>query len=612
MLIRLVGTVRIERDGVAETVTAAKRACVLAVLAASPGVAVSRADLIDRVWDGRPPEAVMSVLYSHVTRLREALDGTAATISRAGPDGYTLDVAPGEVDVHAARALAARPSPGRLRRARELADGIALNGIEGRWAREFRDGFAAERLGVLNALHSAELAAGNHEAVLPELIALAHAEPDHEPFVHNLMLAYVRCGRPAEALTRFESFRLRLRARLGAEPSEELRSLHLRILDQDTGLRPGPPVPRPAMLPTDIGTFTGRDGELAALDALALDGSTAAITGPGGVGKTGLAVHWGHSRRADFAGGQVYLNLRGFDRGAAVGPAEALERLLTALGVAGDAIPSDVDEAGALYRELTAGRDLLLVLDNARDSVHVRPLLPGDGCTTLVTSRDRLAGLVADEGARHVPVPVLSRGEAAELVERVLGAPRVAAEKEAAARFAELCGRLPLALRIASAHLSVQPGLGIAEYAADLAGSDPLWALSVDGDPAATVDASLDLSHRVLTEDARGLFARIGFLPGEDVSRALLEAVGGLDAERLAAALGQLVGGHLLEEHVPGRYRMHDLVRWYAKGKADRDLGAAGEELADAFIDWHFAEAYRTGGDEQSNVVIAAEVLRGH
>ena len=616
MLIRLIGPVRIERDGVTETISAAKRACVLAVLAARPGVPVSQADLIDRVWDGRPPETVVSVLYSYITRLRTSLKGTSAEIRRAGARGYVLDVPLDEIDVHAARALAAEAdgSLDRWRRACELADGTALSGIEGTWAREFRETFAKERLHTLNARHTAELAAGNHEAVLPEIIALADAEPMYEPFAHSLMLAYVRCGRPAEALACFEAVRVRLRDRLGADPSEELRRLHVRILDQDPGLRLDARAPGPAMLPADIGSFTGREDELAALDDPSAAGSrTAAITGPGGSGKTALAVHWGHSRRADFPDGQLYVNLRGFDRGAAVSAGDALERLLTALGVAGDAIPSDVDGATTLYRSLTADRRLLVVLDNARDADQVRPLLPGNGCTTLVTSRDRLAGLVAVNDARPVPVPVLTSSEALELIGRVLGPERVTEEKDAAVRFAELCGHLPLALRIAAANLAVQPGLRIGDYVAELEGADPLRALSVEGDAEATVAANLELSYRVLAADARGLLARIGTLPGEDVSRELLEAIAGLDGERLSAASGHLLAGHLLEEHLPGRYRMHDLVRLYAKGKAEQELEqAARDELIDGFIEWHFEGAYRNVGDEQPNALIAADALREH
>ncbi|HEY1177285.1 MAG TPA: BTAD domain-containing putative transcriptional regulator, partial [Phytomonospora sp.] len=463
---------------------------------------------------------------------------------------------------------------------------------------------------ILAGRHAAELEAGNHEAVVGELAALADAEPLCEPIAEHLMLAYYRCGRPADALAHFEKVRRERRRSLGADPSPALRDLHLRVLGQDPALERAAGT-APSMLPPDIASFTGRERELAALTALATDDGEsrlAAIAGPGGSGKTALAVHWGHEWAARFPGGRLYVNLRGFDRGEPVPPLEALGRLLGALGVAGDAAPSDLDEAAELYRGLTAGRRVLVVLDNARDAEQVRPLLPGAGCVTLVTSRDRLTGLVAVNDARPVPIPVLGADEALVLLGRVLGDDRVRAEHDDAARLAELCGHLPLALRIAAANLAVSPVAAIASYTAELEGQDRLAALAIDGDEDATVTANLELSYRVLPADARELFRRIGAIPGEDAPRELVEVVSGLPERACGVALRKLVAGHLLEEHVPGRYRMHDLVRLYAATRAEH-APTVKDTVVDAFIAWHFARVHAPRNPEEANIVMALDVL---
>ncbi|MEV0646201.1 BTAD domain-containing putative transcriptional regulator [Phytomonospora sp. NPDC050363] len=622
VLIRLIGPVRVTIGDTTAPVRASKQACVLAALAARPGVPVSQAELIERVWDGDPPDSVVGALYSYVARLRATLRPTRAAIRRAGAHGYVLDIAPEEVDVHVVRAEAAAlaesraPLLERRRRACELADGVALAGIGGSWAEEFRATFAGERLNLLTGRYEAELAEGNHATVLGELAALSEAEPVCEPIAGLLMLAYYRSGRPADALSRFEAIRLRLRDDLGADPSQPLRDLHLRILDQDAGLDMPTSRPKvPATLPGEIASFTGRGGELAALDSLAeTHGSPlAAITGPGGAGKTALAVHWGQARRDDFPGGRLYLNLRGFDRGDTLTAHDALTRLLVALGETGEDIPSDVDDAAERYRSLTADSGMLVVLDNARDTDHVRPLLPGAGCTTLVTSRDSLTGLVALNDARPVPVPLLSGEEAVALLAEILGDERVDAERAAAARLADLCGHLPLALRIATAVLAVDPLGTIADYAEELGAADRLRALALDGDSEAAVAANLDLSHRVLEPAARDLFDRLGALPGEDFPADLVGAVSGQSEEDTATALRRLVAAHLIERHTPGRYRMHDLVRLYAADRSRTALAPADREaIVDAFIDWHHGQAYGADDTETANRLTATEALRTH
>lgn len=624
--IRLLGPVAITVDGESARVGAPKLACVLAALALRPGEPVPQADLIDRVWDGDPPESVLNVLYSYVARLRAALKPLpGAAIRRAGSHGYVLEVEPGDIDLHAIRALGAEAktlqTSGQTdealelwRRACNLADGEALAGIGGRWAEETRAALAAERLELLTDRYTAELDAGHHAAVLGDLVALHDAEPLAEPLAELLMLAYYRCGRPADALARFEATRVRLRDELGADPSKQLRDLHLRILDHDPALEPS--APAPIQLPSDISGFIGRTAELMSLDQYADSASAASlavVVGPGGAGKTALAVHWGHSTVERFPGGLLYVNLRGFDEGEVVSPREALGRLLVAMSTPGEAVPDDVDAAAALFRAATADRGVLVILDNARNAEQVRPLLPGPGCFTIVTSRDRLTGLVALNDARPVHVGMLEREEAVELLTRILGAARVTGEADAAERLAELCGHLALALRIAAAHVAGEPNLRIADYVAELERRDRLDVLAVDGDPAAAVTANLELSYRVLDKDARELFTRLGTLPGEDFAEGLIAAVSGLSEEDTLRALRRLVAAHVVEQHRARRYRMHDLVRLYAAREAERALSNQDRAtLIDRFIEWHHDRAFQPIADEETNVFLACEALQDH
>jgi transcriptional regulator with XRE-family HTH domain len=235
--------------------------------------------------------------------------------------------------------------------------------------------------------------------------------------------------------------------------------------------------PVPAQLPADVAGFTGRAGYLRQLDAL-LDEATrpatavaiSVIAGTAGVGKTALAVHWAHQVRHLFPDGQLYVNLRGFDRSATpTAPAAVIRQFLDALYVPAHRVPADPDAQAALYRTLLADRKMLVLLDNARDSDQVRPLLPGaPGCLVLVTSRNELTGLIAAEGAHALSLDLLTAGEAHDLFAGRVGADRVAAEPHASREIVDRCARLPLALAIAAARATVHPDVPLAALAADL------------------------------------------------------------------------------------------------------------------------------------------------
>ncbi len=341
----------------------------------------------------------------------------------------------------------------------------------------------------------------------------------------------------------------------------------------------GPTSMVPAQLPPDVWAFTGRTKQIERLDALLSADATAvvitAVSGTAGVGKTALAVHWSHRVRDRFPDGQLYVNLRGHAHGPPVRPLDALAGLLTALGVPANRVPADLDQATALYRSFLADRRVLILLDNASVPEQVRPLLPGAfGCVVLVTSRDRLGGLVARDGARPMTLDVLTAEEAHLLLTGLVGADRVASEPDSTAELARVCACLPLALRIAAANLAEYPDRSIASYVADLRTGDRLSALAVTGDEDTAVRATFDLSYAALPAPARQVFRRVGLVPGPYVTAAAAAALTGIPAADAADVLNQLAGAHLLTETAPGQYSCHDLLRRYAADRtATEDSG---------------------------------------
>jgi hypothetical protein len=321
----------------------------------------------------------------------------------------------------------------------------------------------------------------------------------------------------------------------------------------------------------------------------------AAIVGAAGIGKTALAVQWGQQNAGLFPSGQLYVNLRGFDpAGTPVEPGAAIRGFLEALGVPGGQIPAGQDAQAGLYRSLVAGRRMLLVLDNARDSEQVRPLLPGSaGCLVLVTSRSQLAGLVAVDGAHPVAVDVLTAGEADDLLARRLGDGRVAAEPAAAGELAGLCARLPLALNITAARAIARPGVPLAVLAEELRGDQGRLAALEGGDAVASVLAVLSGSLREL-DAAASLFRLAGLHPGPDLDRYAAAALTGSRAEQAAGMLDLLARAHLVHAAGPGRYGMHDLLRVYARELAaarDSDDAEDGQRAALTRLFDHYLHA---------------------
>ncbi|MFI0896595.1 NB-ARC domain-containing protein [Streptomyces sp. NPDC020983] len=348
------------------------------------------------------------------------------------------------------------------------------------------------------------------------------------------------------------------------------------------GAPPAPGVAAPRQLPAPPGAFVGRVHELALLDDAAGAGGVCAIGGMGGVGKTWLALHWAHARRDRFPDGELHADLRGFDPGGRPAAAAAAVRgFLVALGVAPAAVPAGAEAQAALYRSLTAERRMLVLLDNAFDTAQVTPLLPGGtGCTVLITSRRRLSGLIAAQGARTVALGVLPADDAHEVLARRLGRARLDAEPGAAADLVACCAGLPLALGIAAACAATHPDLPLATLAGDL-GDDARRLDALDGgEPRADLRAVLSWSGRALSRDAARGFALLGLAPGPDVTPAAAAHLLDLPPAAARALLRELDHAHLVQRHAPERYRMHDLLRLHAAEQARTQLTPAGQRAA--------------------------------
>ncbi|MEU5719933.1 BTAD domain-containing putative transcriptional regulator [Streptomyces sp. NPDC020403] len=341
------------------------------------------------------------------------------------------------------------------------------------------------------------------------------------------------------------------------------------------------------LLPRAPRGFHGRTSELAALTrAAAGEAPVCLVTGPAGVGKTALTLHWAHHSPAAFPDGRLFADLRGFSETGEAALTDVLREFLLALGVPSRHVPESVPAAAALFRSLTSRRRLLVILDNARDSATVRPLLPGGSdCVTLVTSRHRLEGLIASDAARPVPLDTLEPHDGTALLAGVIGDERVRAEPVAARRLAELCGGLPLALRVTAARLAGRPRWTLAGLADELADErNRLTYLEVDD---TGVSAALRLTVQQLPPDAVHQLARLGHHPGNHVDPYTCAALAGTDPVRAAAALERLGAAHLVNETAPGCWVLHDLVRLYARGIEPE----AGPEALVRVLDHYIATA---------------------
>jgi DNA-binding SARP family transcriptional activator len=578
-----------------------KQRAVLAALLLREGAQATLEGLIDDVWGDESPATSPRAIRSYIYRLRLVLGRAGTGHIRSVGGGYILDTDPQLCDMTRFTHLVAQagqawaggdPATAAAHYTEGLAlwTGTALAGIPGPYAAAQRTRLNELRLNAQEERLACAVDLGLYDHAAAELSALVADHPLRERLRELQMLALYGAGRQAEALDAFRVTGLLLREELGVDPGPRLRAVHQRILNVDPALlhhtpappprtTPSPPaltpVPVPAQLPADVAHFTGRTDQLDALTTLAGKAGSAvvisAIGGTAGIGKTALAVHWGHQAAAAFPDGQLYVNLRGFDPTDAPVPAEtAIRGFLDALEVPSARIPADLDARVGLYRSLLGGKRMLVVLDNARDAHQVRPLLPGSaGCMVLVTSRNQLPGLVAVDGAHSLALDLLTPQEARDLLAHRLGAERVAAEPETVEELIELCARLPLALNITAARATaVQPAFPLAVFAAQLREARGRLSALDTGDVLANVRAVFSWSYNTLGGPAARMFRLLGLHPGPDITVPAAASLAATRHEQAHAALDELTRIHLLAEHTPGRYTFHDLLRAYAAEQA--------------------------------------------
>ncbi|MEU0791092.1 BTAD domain-containing putative transcriptional regulator [Amycolatopsis sp. NPDC005961] len=583
----LFGEVQLRVAGQPLDVGTPRQQAVLAALAADAGRPVPIETLIDRVWGDDPPGEARNVVYSHLSRIRQVLTevteltGTKTGVTRRSA-GYVLEIDPGAVDLNRFARLVERGNDVRetdedraaaLREALVVWRGPPLAGLQGDWADGVRAAWHRRRLDAAVHWGELELRLGRPDAVLAAMSDLAAEYPLAEPLEALLMRALHAAGRDAEAVDRYAVVRQRLADALGTDPGPELRALHEAILRGElpsaAPAAAAPPSSSPAQLPPDTPGFAGRESALRRLGEVtggpAPAARTVVLSGTAGVGKTTLAVHWAHSVARDFPDGQLYVNLRGFDpTGSPTTPAGAVRGFLEALDVPGERIPTTLDAQVGLYRTLLANRRVLIVLDNARDAGRVRPLLPGArACVVVVTSRDQLAGLVT-EGAHPLVVDLLDDAEAHAVLRRRIGPERLAADPAAAAEIIGLCAHLPLALAVVAARAATYPAFSLAALAAQLRDARGGLDEFAGADPATDPRAVFSWSYLRLDPVAARLFRLLGLHHGPDIGTRAAASLAGLPAGRARVLLSELANAHLVAEHAPGRYTMHDLLRAYA------------------------------------------------
>ncbi|CCH32452.1 BTAD domain-containing putative transcriptional regulator [Actinosynnema sp. NPDC047251] len=597
MLLRVLGSLEFEgADGSPVVPAARKQRVLLSRLLLHANESVRVEQLVDALWEDGPPSSAAGNIKTYVWNLRRLMGPGGDTSRRIArdPDGYRLQVARDEVDVYLFEDSAARGyrelTAGRHCQAVEvLAEALSLwrgepfEELSGTDVDAVRARLAEQRLTAQERLAQALVAVGRHDDAIAALRGLVAEHPLRERLRCILMTALHQQGRSTEALVVYEDARAALDRELGVLPGTELRRLHSDVLNHDVDASAPRPPAAIAQLPAAPRDFVGRVEVLRAIDA-PTGGVVHVLTGAPGVGKTASALHWAHRNRSGFPDGQLFVNLRGHGADVPLTARQALEQLLQALDVDPTRRPASLDAAASVYRSALAGRRLLIVLDDAVDVGQVRPLLPGTpACTVLITSRNRLDGLVAHEGARQLRLDVLGPEDAREVLSRIAGAARVAGAPEAVGDLVALCGGLPLALRIAAAHLAAQPARSISDYVTALAAGDRLAALEVQGDPTAAVAAAVDLSYALQEPLAQRLFRLIGMVPGPDVTAPAVAALADIGHTEAEQGLRALVAANLVEQPAHGRYALHDLHRLYA---ADRAVADADDALRRLFT-WY-------------------------
>lgn len=586
---RVLGPVQAWRAGQPVPLGGNRVLTLLAGLLLSPNEVVSWHWLAEWVWGDQPPSHPRSALHNGISRVRQLL---GRSVIQTRGSGYQLVTDAAHHDLLQFDQLYAAAADAELGGATESAVEL-LGAALALWRPPLLGNLDAPALYRHAIDHLTDryldaqeerarlcLRLGRHAELVVELSDLVRANPFRETLAGQLMLALLRSGRRADALVVYQQLRQVLRDELGVDPGTAIRDLHSEILRTEITApdpEPVPPVPArfvagsarvaqvpPRQLPAPSGRLIGRDWQLAALDEwlAAGDSTLAAVVGPAGVGKTAVALRWANAIRGRFPDGQLYLDLGGYGDAPPLRVDDSLAILLGALGVPAEAVPSGTRSAGALLRSMLAERQVLVVLDNARDSDQIRPLLPGGGPTaaTLVTSRNQLRGLVARDGAHRVEVAELDLPAAAELLCAAAGRAPESLAPEIRTDLARRCAGLPLALRIVGERLA-RTGVAMPSDSTTAGDLDVLSTYEGTDTDLATV---LDWSYRALDAEVAAAYRQLGRHPTTELRVEEAPAVLGGTVEAACRMLDALAAMHLVRQRGPGRYEWHDLIRRHA------------------------------------------------
>ena len=571
---------------------------VLTFLLLHNGRPVTTDTMVAAVWGDRPVSTASTQVHAAVSALRRRFRNACnRELIVSGSSGYMMDLKPSELDsaefvavVSTTRqAIIDNARSDALRRALGLWRGPALEGVPGAFVEAARTRLEEQRLRVVERLMESELAQGDHGDVAAELLKDVEAHPLRESLVRLYILALYRSGRKSDALREYSRVRQRLTTELGVEPGPELRELYLEILQDNPSARPATPrnvdrvVRGPHTLPPPSPVFTGRSAERARLGGALTERSDGGVTvvaldGPGGVGKSTLAIQVAHDVGVDHPGGQIYVDLQGSSPGLRpLTATEALHRCLLNLRVVESDIPSDPDAAASMLRRLGDNGDLLIVLDNVVDVGQIHPILAAlTSGGVVVTSRERLSLPTVNLGFALEP---LTPADAVTLLDRVAG--RAGADREQFNRIAAYCDHSPLALCVAGSRLAREPDLSQERLAASLADHrDRLTVLEMDG---VGVRSSIRVGYDLISAGSGAVdrlaakaFCAVGLLPLPTIVPGVVAAILCPDEpEAAVSALARLERSRLITSDGAGGYRPHDLVRATAYEYALESMTAA-------------------------------------
>jgi DNA-binding SARP family transcriptional activator len=635
-------------DGAAVHIGGLRRRAVLAALALEANRAVGVERLLDIVWDERPPLQARAALQGHIAVLRRRLPAGMSLETHG--HGYRLCGDPDAVDSLRFAKLVTLAE-------KTTDDGAAVGLLEsalGLWRGEpladleplahFRaasDTLSGARCAAVEAWAWRELRLGTGVRVVPALQAQLRGDAVRESLISVLMLCLDQGGRQAEALEVFQRARMRLHDELGVRPGPQLQDALERVLRTTAapgsrspqGLQAGPawmyesssmdraagavaitaargPVPR--LLPRPCFGFVGRDADLGRFDALSESGGErlAIVSGAAGVGKSALIAHWAHRAAEHFPDGQLYADLRGNAPDGPADPGHVLAGFLRAMGLDEARLPPDAGSAAALLREVTRDRRILIVLDDARDADQVRPLLPdGPGAAAVVASRFILADLAVDRAAALHLLPPLAEHEAVGLLELIVDARRLHADKGATARLVELCDRLPLALRLAASVLALRPAWSVGDLVGQADAEHGF--LEVLDRGGLGFSAALDQTRRRLSPTAARLLPLLGAYPGAEIDAYEAAVLLETEVQTASQALMNLAAWNVVLDGRPGRYAWSGLVGMYARGLMADEIGPRRARAAHARLAAYLANAAAGAADaiRTGNVAASADPM---